>query len=31
MCTKYRWRGNSRNKKRISDLKNDDKVNSFYG
>jgi hypothetical protein len=26
MCTQLRWMGNSKSRKRISDLKNDDKV-----
>jgi hypothetical protein len=26
MCTQYRWLGNNKGKKRISDLRNDDRV-----
>jgi hypothetical protein len=29
LCTKYRWLGNSKAHKRISDLKNEDKANSY--
>ena len=29
MCTKFRWLGNSKDRKRISDIRNDEKVKSY--
>lgn len=29
MCTQYRWMGNAKEHKRVSDLRNIDKANSY--
>lgn len=31
MCTQLRWLGNSKSRKRISDIRNEDKAKSYEG